>query len=332
MIGLRLPKRGGLGGLLDRLLAPPQLLLGPREALVFLADPFLLVFDLDLPPFEAHDPDRPRLPLRGAFLFKRLTLLLEHRLLGFQSGLPGPKFFRALGLGLPETRGLAVQLLREVRQARVSRLDFGTPLRQLFVLDFQGLLAGRQVRKSTRVILRLSADGVFFVLHRLFPRLHFDFSCQEGLIFLSPRGVECLFVLRDPELSLSDFLGLCVQVIPPATQLLLIMGRPVLELPAIGIEGRPGLLEDDTVLIQCRLAVLEIARSSGQFLVCGLRPCGRLACFLFRFPDLGLAGLEFRLERGHAPLPRVQFLPLGCGGGLRRFSAGHALVDRSLEL
>src|SRR5207249_9182379 len=96
MIGLRLPKRGGLGGLLDRLLAPPQLLLGPREALVFLADPFLLVFDLDLPPFEAHDPDRPRLPLRGAFLFKRLTLLLEHRLLGFQSGLPGPKFFRAL--------------------------------------------------------------------------------------------------------------------------------------------------------------------------------------------------------------------------------------------
>src|SRR5213592_3672761 len=105
MIGLRLPKRGGLGGLLDRLLAPPQLLLGPREALVFLADPFLLVFDLDLPPFEAHDPDRPRLPLRGAFLFKRLTLLLEHSLLGFQSGLPGPKFFRALGLGLPETRG-----------------------------------------------------------------------------------------------------------------------------------------------------------------------------------------------------------------------------------
>src|SRR5207247_633424 len=64
MIGFRLPKRCGLGGLLDRLLSAPQLFLGPREALVILADFLLLVLDLDLPPFEAHLPPGPgrRLP------------------------------------------------------------------------------------------------------------------------------------------------------------------------------------------------------------------------------------------------------------------------------
>src|SRR5437016_9788074 len=130
---------------------------------------------------------------------------------------------------------------------------------------------------------------------------------------------------------LTDFLRLCVEVLPATAEFVLVLGRPVLELPPLGVVSPAGLFEHDPIFLQCGLSGLEVPGPVRDLLECGLGACPLLPSHFLGFMDLAFAGRELGLEGCQARLSGGELLRLRRGGCLRLLGMCDPCVDRAFE-
>src|SRR5437016_14350540 len=94
---------------------------------------------------------------------------------------------------------------------------------------------------------------------------------------------------------LTDFLRLCVEVLPAAAEFVLVLGRPVLELPPIGFVCPARLFEHDPIFPQCGLPGLEVPGPVRDLMECGLGAWPLLPSHFTRFMAFAFAGRELGL-------------------------------------
>src|SRR5438132_5119136 len=130
---------------------------------------------------------------------------------------------------------------------------------------------------------------------------------------------------------LTDFLRLCVEVLPAAAEFVLVLGRPVLELPPIGFVCPARPFEHDPIFPQCGLPGLEVPGPVRDLLECGLGACPLLPSHFLGFMDFAFAGRELGLGGRQARLSGAELLRLRSGGCLRCLGMCDPRVDRAFE-